>query len=238
MTRLILALVALIAIAAPVAASADDRSYVVSNFDRVRVDAPYDVRIEVGGSSSAHATGDPRVLATLDLSVQGNTLVVRKGSNAWGEQGKVDGPAPIVFVTMPAIRGATVLGKGKLAVTGALRSARLDIQISGSGSIDARGIDAEDVIVTVIGDGNASLAGRTLRARLMTNGPGVIAATDLVAGDLMVRLDGPGTTTGYARYTADLTTTGMGKVAVLGNPKCRTLAPAGGPIVCGTPSAP
>ncbi len=231
MIRALLAL-ALVFLATP--ASADDRSFVVTDFSRIRVEGPFDVRVTVGqNDASARATGDAKVLATLSIDVQGGTLVVRKGSNGWGEQGKVDGPAPVITLTASALRGATVVGGGKLAIDGAVRAARLDLQITGAGSIDARGIDAEDLGVTMIGAGNVSLAGKSGRARLQINGAGVIAAIPLLVGDLSVRLEGPGEAQASARYTADLTSTGLGRIVVVGNAKCAAHALAGGPILCG-----
>jgi hypothetical protein len=155
---------ALIAFAAP--AHAADRSYVVTNFDRVRVDGPYSVQVEVGtGGAAASASGDDRALGDLDISVNGGTLTVRKGSQGWGERGKASGPPPVITLRTPAVRGAVVIGGAKLALAGTLRTTRLDLQVTGAGTIDARGVDADDVVVTVIGNGNVSLAGRTARAR-------------------------------------------------------------------------
>lgn len=232
MLRYLLAL-ALIAIATP--AMADERSYVVTNFDRIRVDGPFEVHVIVGGSNArASGSGAARVLANLNLDVQGGTLVIRKGSNGWGEQGKANGPAPIVTVFVPALRAVTVIGGGKVTVSGVVRALRLDVQLTGTGSIEASGVDAQDVVVTLIGNGSVALSGKALHARLLTNGNGSIAASDLVVGDLFVRLDGPGSTAANARFTADLTTTGIGSIAVSGNAKCKAKAPAGGPIACGS----
>lgn len=228
---------ALVMLAIP--ASAADRSYVVTNFDRVRVDGPFDVRLTVGtGWAQASAAGDPRVLANLSVEVQGETLIVRKGTQGWNEQGKVDGPAPVITIAAPELRGATVIGGGKLAIAGVVRSPRLDLQITGAGSIDARGIDTDDLAVMLIGNGNVALAGKSARARLLTNGTGSIAAIPLTVGDLLVRLDGPGDTQVSARFTADLTSTGLGRIVVAGNAKCTAHAQAGGPILCGPDAAP
>lgn len=227
---------ALIALATP--AHAADRSYVVTNFDRVRVDGPYSVQVEVGGGAAASASGDDRALGDLDISVNGGTLTVRKGSQGWGERGKASGPPPVIILRTPAVRGATVVGGAKLALNGRLRTARLDVQITGAGTIDARGVDADDVVVTVIGNGNVALAGRTARARFSTNGGGSIAAMALDAGEIIVTLEGAGETRASARYLADLTNKGLGLIAVTGNPKCTVRGQSVGPIECGIGTQP
>jgi hypothetical protein len=228
---------ALIALAAP--AHAADRSYVVTNFDRIRVDGPFAVKVEIGtGGAAASATGDDRALGNLDISVNGATLTVRKGSQGWDEQGRTSGPPPVITLRTPAVRGAIVVGGAHLALAGTLRAARLDLQVTGAGAIDASGIDADDVMVTVIGNGNVALAGRTARARLSTNGGGSIAATALDAGEIVVTLEGAGETRASARYFADLTNKGLGLIAVTGKPKCTIRGQSVGPIECGAGAQP
>jgi hypothetical protein len=231
-------ILALIALAAP--AHAADRSYVVTNFDRVRVDGPYSVQVDVGtgGGAAASASGDDRALGDLDISVNGSTLTVRKGSQGWGERGKASGPPPVITLRTPAVRGATVVGGARLALAGTLRTTRLDLQVTGAGVIDARGVDADDVVVTVIGNGNVALAGRTARTRFSTNGGGSIAATGLDAGEIVVTLEGAGETRASARYFADLTNKGLGLIAVTGHPKCTVRGQSVGPIECGTGAQP
>jgi len=236
MTRTLLALI-LTMIALPAAAA--DRSYVVTSFDRVRVEGPFDVRLTVANAgASGSASGDPAVLDTLDIQVQGTTLVVRKGANGWGERGKAGGPAPVITLVTPNLRSASVIGGGKLAIKGRIRSQQLDFQISGTGSIDAQGIDSDQLTATLIGAGNVALAGRSGRARLQTNGSGTIMAMPLSVGDLMVVLDGPGETQATARFTANLTSTGLGRIVVSGSAACTVKAQAGGPILCGADTAP
>jgi hypothetical protein len=60
----------------------------------------------------------------------------------------------------------------------------------------------------------------------------------LTVSDLVVRLDGPGETQASARFTADLTSTGLGRIVVSGGAKCTTNAQAGGPILCGPDAKP
>ena len=178
------------------------------------------------------------VLDTLDIQVQGTTLIVRKGANGWGERGKPSGPAPVITLVTPNLRSASVIGGGKLAIDGRARGQRLDFQVTGTGSIDARGIESDDLSATVIGAGNVALAGKSGRARFQTNGSGTIMAMPLSVGDLMVMLDGPGETQANARFTANLTSTGLGRIVVSGNAACVTKAPAGGQILCGADATP
>ena len=95
------------------------------------------------------------------------------------------------------------------------------------------GADADQLIATVIGSGSMTLGGRAAKVRLLTSGAGGIAADRLLADDLTVRVEGTGATSAAARYTANVTTAGIGGVTVLGTPACTVKSLAGGPIQCG-----
>jgi hypothetical protein len=226
------ACLALLLVAVPV--SAADRAYVVTDFDRVRVDGPFDVRVTTKGSPMARASGGLAATDALDIRVEGTTLIVRAGSRGWAalpRPGSTD--APVITLRTNALRGVTIIGGGKVAVTGPLRADRVDLQVTGAGSLVAPGLDADQVNATLLGEGSMTLGGRAGTARLTTSGAGVLTATRLVANDLVVRLDGTGNTTANARYTACVTTTGVGAAIVYGGAKCMVKAVAGGPISCG-----
>ena len=224
-------LLVLIGLAAPAAAA--DRVFSVSSFDRVRVEGPFDVRLTVGGSPRARASGDRRMIDDLDIRVEGTTLIVGSGLNDWAEQGPVRGAAPVITLSTPALRGAAVVGGGKLAIGGAMKAQQLDLQLTGSGALGVTGIKADQLNATLLGTGSMALAGDAAKVRLITSGPGAIAAAPLIAGDLNVRMDGTGDTEATARFTAAATSTGLGRIVIHGNAACTVKALAGGPILCG-----
>lgn len=228
---------ALILLAGP--AQAAERIYSVGSFDRIRVEGPFDVHVAIAPSPGARADGDRHATDNLDIRVEGMTLIVRAGVSGWGEQPVAGaGGAPVVTVTTAAVRSAVVVGGGRLAITGPVRGQRIDLSLTGSGSLGVAGLDADQLFVTLLGSGDIALSGRAAKVRLSTSGPGRITAAPLVADDLTLRLDGNGETEATARYTADVTTTGIGAATVYGTPACTVKAVAGGPISCGKLPAP
>jgi|SRR5882757_839458 len=227
-----LILIAPMLIAGP--ASAAERSYAIGNFDRIRVEGPFDVRLTTHEPPGARAQGDPRTTDDLDIRVEGMTLIVRAGAGGWGERpGASDTRAPVILVSTLLIRSATVIGGGQLAITGPVKGQRIDLQLTGSGGLDVSGLDADQLNATLLGSGNIKLVGRAAKVRLLTSGQGVIDAVPLSAGDLIVRLDGTGETRATARFTANVTTTGIGAATIYGDAACTVKAMAGGPISCG-----
>ena len=230
-----LVLLGLAVLATPAAAA--DRTYVLTNFDRVRVDGPFDVRLTIGPGSTGRAEGEQRTLDGVEVAVQGATLMIRRAAGVWGSQEAVGSAPVVVTVSTPQLRGASVLGGGRLTVTGKVRAARLDLQVTGAGTLDIAGIDADAVAAGVIGNGAMTLSGRAGEARLLSNGGGTIAAGALDAGSVSVVSEGAGETRASARFLADVTNKGLGLVVIAGNPKCTVRQASVGPVRCGAEGA-
>jgi hypothetical protein len=216
--------------------SATSRTVSVGSFDRVRVEGPFEVRVTIG-SPRATITGAGRG-DDVAVRVYGTTLSVRKGTGGWGEQTRGGGGAGPTVVTLstPELTSASVAAGGRLTIA-KMRGMRVDVTVSGNGSLALAGADTDQLNATLIGTGQMTLAGRAARARLVTSGPGAIDASGLAVNDLTVHLDGVGETKAAARYTAQVTNSGLGTVTITGNAKCRVDAAAGGPVVCGKPGA-
>ena len=214
-------------------AAAGERSYQITSFDRIRVEGPFDVRLSVGGAPSARAEGETGLVDGLDLRVDGMTLVVRATANVWGERPRgYAGHPPVVNLSTPTLRVASVTGGGRLAID-RLRAMRADLSVNGAGSLKIDAIDADQVYAVLTGNGAVTLGGKAQRAQLLTNGTGAIDAGALEVGDLTVAMEGSGETHARAKFTARVTNMGLGSVTVDGTPTCKVTAPAGGVVSCG-----
>jgi hypothetical protein len=212
--------------------SAATRTVSVGSFDRVRVEGPFEVRVTIGSprATIVGSRSDNGVVVRVD----GTTLSVRRDIGGWGEQPRgASAGLIVVMLTTPGLTSASVAAGGRLTIA-KMRGMRVDVTVSGNGSLALAAADTDQLNATLIGTGQMSLAGRAARARLVTSGPGAIDASALAVNDLTVHLDGVGETRAAARYTAQVTNSGLGMVTVTGNAKCRVNAAAGGPVTCGT----
>ena len=107
---------ALLALAAAAPAAAAERTYSVTDFDRIQVDGPYRVTVTVGSGSSARAEGSAEALDHLSVDVQGGILRVRRNRSAWGGYPGEGAGSVAIALTTRDLRNAAVVGSGSLDI--------------------------------------------------------------------------------------------------------------------------
>jgi hypothetical protein len=220
---------------APMPAAADDRVFSVGSFERVRIDGPFEVGIVTGGSPGAKAAGDRQLIERIAIAVNGTTLTVRLGSGGWGEAfRKANAAPPVITLSTPRLFALAISADARASVN-RMASQRVEVSVTGSGSMTIDHVEADQFSASLLGTGALTAGGRANRARLLTDGAGTIDTAAMVVKDLTVLLGGPGETRATARNTAQVTSTGLGKVTVGGTATCTVRAPAGGPVSCGRP---
>jgi len=223
---------ALLLAAAASSAAAAERRYSVTDFDRVQVDGPYQVTVQTGLSSAARAEGSAEALERLAVDVQDRTLRVRRNASAWGGYpGDRSGPVRISLTTRD-LRAASVVGAGGLAVDRA-RGLRVDLSVSGSGRLEVGAVEADNLVVGLLGGGRITLAGRARQLKATVQGSGDLAAAGLRADDARILAETAGRVTVAVSRTVKLTAAGPGDVEIIGNPSCTVDAKGSGSIVCG-----
>jgi hypothetical protein len=231
MTRIVPAflLPVLFLLAAPAAAA--DRTYSVTDFDRIQVDGPYEVTLVTGRSSGARAIGSSPAIENITVEVQGQTLKIHANRSVWGSAAQQAGPVRIEATTRD-LAVATVIGAGSLSIDRA-RGLRLALTVSGSGRLSVGRLEADTLIVALRGSGRLSLAGsvKTLNANLQ--GSGDLDAARLAADDADIYSETSGAVSLTARRSAKVRAAGVGEVIVGGNPACTVTGPAAGQVRCG-----
>lgn len=217
-------------------ALAAERTFPTGSFERVRVEGPFRVRIATGGSPGAKASADQGTLDRLSIEVSGATLTVRMGGGGWAERPRLArATVPVITLSTPRL-AALAISAGAEVEAGTMRASRVDLTVTGPGRLAVARVEADQLIATTVGSGTMAVAGKASTARLSLNGSGAIAAPGLVADAALVRLEGPGEISVHARYSAQVTSNGLGKVTVAGTPRCIVTAAAGGPVLCGDTS--
>lgn len=233
MTRTAFPLLALLcAFTAAAPAQAAERSYSVTDFERIQVEGSFEVALVTGRPAAARATGSAQALDRVTVEVQAGILHIRPNRSAWsGYPGDKTGPLRIEVSTRD-LRTATVIGAGHLSID-RVRGLRADLSLSGSGRIDVARIEADVLNLTVLGAGRIAAAGAAKQVRAATQGSAELAAAGLTADDLVLTSETAGNVAIAARRTAKVRQTGSGVVAVGGSPSCTVTASGAGEVRCG-----
>lgn len=222
-------LLALLGIAAPLsAATAAERRYSVTDFDRIQIDGPWRVSLVTGKPPSAVATGSNEAIDRLSLEVEGRTLRIRRGTKGgFGAAGPVE-----IRVSTHDLRGASVNGPAILAVD-KTRGLRLDLALSGSGALSVDKVDADSLVIGLLGSGRMSLGGKAKTLRATIQGTGDLAADGLGVDDATLNAGTAGRIALAVKRTAKITASGQGEVEIIGKPSCTVKAIGSASVRCG-----
>jgi hypothetical protein len=225
-------LVALV-LAAPSAAAT--RNFGINNFDKIRVDGPFRVRLSTGVAPFARASGAAAALDRVSVEVQGSTLIVRPDTSGWGGYpGQQLGPVEISIGTHD-LSSAWVNGSGTLSIDRA-EGLRFDLSVQGSGAVGIAQLDADQLNVSVVGTASANLAGRAGKMTAIVRGISSLDAAGLATKDATVGAEGAATV--KANVANAVTVDGMGPatITLTGDPSC-TLRLKGSATVSGCGSS-
>ena len=206
----------------------DARSYAAADFTRVSLAGSDDVDVRVGPAFSVRAEGDPDVLDRLKIERDGDTLKVgRRGGGGFFQNGSAK-----VFVTMPALSGASLAGSGDLAVDRA-QGETLKASVAGSGSIAFAQIAVTQAEFSIAGSGDIAVAGTTRRLGVSIAGSGNVEGKDLVADEADVKVAGSGNITARVKGPAKVRAFGSGDVDLGPDARCESKDIGSGTVRCG-----
>jgi hypothetical protein len=162
----------------------------VATFTRVESDSSVDVRLHVGEKQRVRVRAGEKVIDDVGTEVRDGTLHVTFDHSGWG------GNDVVVEASVPKLAGIDVSGSGDVEADG-IDAAALDVSSHGSADIVLTGA-VEALDVEVEGSGNADLADLKAReARVKVRGSG---DADVRADErLDVDVDG----SGNVRYHGD-----------------------------------
>lgn len=203
--------------AAPAAAA--ERSFSVTDFNRVRVEGPYRVTLETNRAPYARASGSAAALDKLSLQVQGRTLIIRQNLSGWGGfPGQDSGPVEI-RIGGHEIAGASVSGSGSLSID-RVRGLKFSLSVSGAGSADIAAAEVDQLGLVLQGTGTAKVGGKALKLNATVYGASLLDTSELSAKDAVIGASGPASVRATASETAKVTARGVATVALQGRPAC------------------
>jgi hypothetical protein len=131
----------------------------VSTFTKISFRVPGKLYLKQGSPQKVEIEGKKDVLEKIETEVDGNRLVIGKEGKwmdwSWGDNDdKVN-----VYITVKDIEGLSVSGSGDLIGQGKINSSDLDLNVSGSGSLQLEAAVNGDLEADVSGSGEIVLKG-------------------------------------------------------------------------------
>jgi hypothetical protein len=206
------------------------QSYVITNFDSIRVEAPVRVEVVTGGGVSARGEGDRRQLDRVDLQVSGGLLSVRMRANP--DNTAKGAGVPTLYLSTGPVRRAVMIGGGVLTIDRMSGQSGV-LSISGNGDMLVRNMALDKLDVQMSGAGRLTLAGKAGKIDIRTQGAGAVASEGLVGRDVAVYNDGPGAVSLSASGSALVSSSGSGDTIITGTAACSVKQRGSGRVQCG-----
>jgi putative autotransporter adhesin-like protein len=161
-------------------------------FGAVELAGSNEVTIRVGGEQSVVVHADDNLLDRVTTRVGDGTLVIGNEGGGFTTRNPIR-----VDVVVPAVD---------------------ELALSGSGTIDAGGIDVDELTVVLSGSGVVSASGRARRVEVKLNGSGDAKLQGVFAREAHAKLSGTGRITVHATESIDASVPGTGSIEYAGNP--------------------
>lgn len=224
-------LAVLFALSLPSPSYAAERSYSITDFDRIRVMGPFKVTVIADRMTRAKGIGTTDALDRVRLDVQGRTLFIRMDRSNFGGSEMKGAPA-VITIRAPALREASLAGSGSLTLNG-MKGLRVSLVVEGSGALTATNVQADRLDVGAIGTGSITMSGKARGAMVTGRGSTSVDAAGLGVDDLTINWESAGDGRFAATRTAKVTSIGTGNVGVTGKAACTVANAGNGQVDCG-----
>lgn len=187
---------------------------------------PDAVNVTLGNKLAITVDGDPELAKQMRFTLKDGSLkILREGGKWSSDDGKVT-----VNVTMPALRGLTLAGSGKITAAALAKDSK--VTIAGSGEVDTPTVTSDSLEVDVVGSGSYHAGGTARDLKLTVAGSGNAEMGGLKVESAKLTIAGSGS----ARFASDGNVSadimGSGSVHVIGRATCKVSSMGSGRLVC------
>lgn len=216
--RILAGLTALITATAAPAAPLSRQTYMIGDFDTIRVEAPVEVVVTTGKGASATGTGDRATLDALNLQMGGRVLIIRMNRQAIGSYGAPPGRAKLLLTT-GQLKRATLLGAGSLTAD-RMKGDHAEASLRGSGTLSLPLIEADQLTVGLLGAGTITLGGKAGDVNATISGSARVDAAALDTRRLRLNAEGSVDARFAARESVTAVATGSSRAIITGTATC------------------
>ena len=167
----------LIALGLAGAASAETRDFDVGSFTKIDISAGLDLSFEQGAAGPVSVENVNGDFSDIEVSVKGDTLVLKRAKNNWGwgrkrERYGITVSAPVIS-DVDASSGSDVAGRG-------MSGQDIFVSVSSGADVTVTGIDGGTVSIKTSSGSDASVSGRCVAVRASSSSGSDLEARDLI----------------------------------------------------------
>lgn len=176
-----------------------------------------DVYIIQGSDQSIAVKANENVIKNLRIAVKDGVLVIDKKAR------KISFDSISIRITMKELKSLKIDGSGNISTSGVFNSAGdVELNIFGSGNIDAFINTPSSIRPGIYGSGNIDLKGKSSKFESIIQGSGNVSAYDFRSAFATVNIDGSGNCEVTADSTLSANINGSGNIWYKGTPKVKT----------------
>ena len=193
-------------------AGAEQMTRPAAGVSRIVFNTPGELLVKPGADEKLVVDAEPKVLAALDISVKGDTMMLSTKGSFKTEKG-------LKFtLTIKSFRGLKTEASGNSAVEG-FAGSDADVELGGSGDIGLKNMKFSRLAIVIKSSGNveASGSGKTVIARIDVSGN--IDTTNYPAQIVEAKLDGSGNIRVHADESLKAAIGGAGNIEYKGKAK-------------------
>ncbi|MDZ7606789.1 MAG: head GIN domain-containing protein [Cyclobacteriaceae bacterium] len=184
----------------------------VESFSEVHIGGNFDVALIPSDKNSVLVSADENLMKYINVEVHNNSLNINTVHNLKSSRGIK------ITINYTSLTGIYSTGASRITHNNALQSKDLQIDLSGTGSIEL-GVDVETATVTMTGAGLVKLNGKASLLSAVISGAGGLVASDLIAQNCDISLSGLGGASVYVTDKLDANISGIGGIQYAGNPE-------------------
>jgi hypothetical protein len=184
-------------------------------FNALKLAMSADVYLSQGNQQSVQVEADKASQEYIETEIHGNALVVKNRDGHWNNLGHIK-----IYITMPDITEIELSGSGTVESQTPIKSADLQITLSGSGNVKIHSLQAPVLKANITGSGDIYFSGENDQAELdaTITGSGSIKAEEMKVANATVHITGSGSARVFVLKELETDITGSGSVLYKGNP--------------------
>lgn len=208
------------------------RAFQVGAFQKIALRGAHDVIVTVGGAPSVRAEGDTALLEKLEITVEGDELIIgskrKKGFSFSTDNNR---SKVVVHVTVPALSAAAIEGSGDIRID-KVEGESFAGAIGGSGDLSVEAVRVRSAAFSIAGSGAISAKGGADSTDISIAGSGDIDAAGLESKTAKISVMGSGDVHANATESATVSVMGSGDVTMSGSAKCTVNKMGSGNVSC------